>query len=76
MPLGLDQAREIRTLFDTPVLTSIAGNSSIRTQYQLFLSPVPPEWTEIQDVEQLNDTLIVRSRRNEEIKLKSSSPSG
>ncbi|MGH9529361.1 MAG: hypothetical protein ACRD2S_05505, partial [Terriglobales bacterium] len=42
MPLGLDQARKTRVLFDTPVLTSIAGNSRIETQYQLFLAPVPP----------------------------------
>jgi uncharacterized protein DUF4432 len=69
MPLGLDQAREIRTLFDTSVLANIPGNSSIETQYQLFLSPVPPEWTEIKDVRQSDNTLVVRGDGNEEIKL-------
>jgi hypothetical protein len=69
MPLGLDQARAIRTLFDTPVLTSIAGEASIKTHYQLFLSHVPPEWTQIKDVGHSGHGLVIRGDGNEEIKI-------
>lgn len=69
MPLGLDDAREVRTLLDTPILASIAGNSSMDTQYQLFLSPVPPEWTQIKDIVQSDDALVVRGGGNDEIRL-------
>ena len=67
MPLGLDHARAMRVLFDTPVLTSITGNSSRETRYQLFLSPAPPEWEQIKDVKQSDNTLVVRGDGNEEI---------
>lgn len=69
MPLGLDHARKMRTLFDTPVLASIAGNSRIEVQYQLFLSPVPPAWTQINDVRQSDDTVVLRGDGNEEMEL-------
>ena len=69
MPLGLDHAREMRTLFDTRVLMSLGGNASAETQYQLFVSPVPPEWTVIKDVRQSNDTLVVRGDDDKEITL-------
>jgi hypothetical protein len=69
MPLGLDHAREMRTLFDTRVLMSLGGNASAETQYQLFVSPVPPEWTVIKDVRQSDDTLVVRGDDDKEITL-------
>jgi hypothetical protein len=75
MPLGLDHARKMRTLFDTPVLTSIAGKSSAETQYRLFLSPVPPDWTQIRDVERSDNALVVRGDGCEEIKLECTMPS-
>ena len=74
MPLGLDHAREMRTLFGTPVLVSIAGNSSIKTNYQLFLSPVPPEWTQIKDVRQSNHDLIVCGDGDGKVKLECREP--
>jgi hypothetical protein len=60
MPLGLDHARRMHTLFDTPVLAHLAGNASSETQYQLFVSPVPADWTQIKDVRQSGTTLVVR----------------
>jgi hypothetical protein len=69
VPLGLDHAREMRTLFDTPVLASIAGNSRIETQYQLFLSAIPSEWTRIKDIEQAEDGLVVRGDGDEDFVL-------
>ena len=69
MPLGLAHAREMRRLFDTPVFRSIPAQSCLRAQYDLFLHPVPPQWTQIKDVHQTEDTLVVRGDRDEEIKL-------
>ncbi|MGA7295098.1 MAG: DUF4432 family protein [Terriglobales bacterium] len=69
MPLGLDHARATRTLFDTPVLASIAGKSSIKTHYQLFVCPVPAEWTRIKDVRHSGNGLVVQGDGDEEIKL-------
>ncbi|HEV7219724.1 MAG TPA: DUF4432 family protein [Terriglobales bacterium] len=67
MPLGLDQARVTRSLFDTPVLTSIGGKSRIKTHYQLFLSPVPPEWKQIKDVRPSGHGLVLSSDGDDEI---------
>jgi hypothetical protein len=69
MPLGLAHAREMRRLFDTPVLRSIPAKSCLQAQYDLFLHPVPPQWTQIKDVHQTEDTLVVRGDSDEEIKL-------
>jgi hypothetical protein len=60
MPLGLAHAREMRRLFDTPVLCSIPASSSLQAQYDLFLHPVPPHWSQIKDVRQTERTLVVR----------------
>jgi hypothetical protein len=69
MPLGLDHARNMRSLFDTPVLTSIPGGSRMETQYDLFLHPAPPQWTQIKDVRRFDESLVVRGDGNEEIRL-------
>jgi hypothetical protein len=69
MPLGLAHAREMRRLFDTPVLSSIPGSSCLQAQYDLFLHPAPPQWTQIEDVRQTEHTLVVQGDGDEEIKL-------
>ena len=74
MPLGLAQAREMRRLFDTPVVRSIPAKSCLQAQYDLFLHPAPPQWTRIKDVHPTEDTLVVRGDNDrgdsdEEIKL-------
>jgi hypothetical protein len=69
MPLGLAHAREMRRLLDTPVLSSIPASSCLQAQYDLFLHPVPPQWTQIKDVRQTEHTLVVRGDSDEEIKL-------
>ena len=69
MPLGLDHARTARSLFDTPVLNSLGGKASMKTYYQLFLSPVPPAWTEIRDVRHSGHSLVLRGDSNEEIRI-------
>jgi hypothetical protein len=69
MPLGLDHARKKRSLFDTPVLTSIRGGARVETRYDLFLHRVPPQWTQIKDVRRFDDSLAVRGDGDEEIRL-------
>jgi hypothetical protein len=69
MPLGLAHARATRSLFDTPVLNSLAGKASMQTHYQLFLSPVPPAWTQIRDVRRSGHSLFLRGDGNEEIRI-------
>jgi hypothetical protein len=69
MPLGLAHAREMRRLFDTPVLCSISASACLQAQYDLFLHPVPPQWSQIKDVRQTEHTLVVRGDGDEEIKL-------
>ena len=69
MPLGLAHAREMRRLFDTPVLRSISAGACLQTQYDLFLHPAPPQWSQIKDVRQTEHTLVLRGDRDEEIKL-------
>jgi hypothetical protein len=69
MPLGLDHARKMRRLFDTPVLACIPRGSRVETQYDLFLHVAPPHWTQIKDVRRINGILVVRGNGNEEIRL-------
>jgi hypothetical protein len=69
MPLGLAHAREMRRLFDTPVLRSIPASSRLQAQYDLFLHPAPHQWTQIKDVRQTEHTLVVQGDSDEEIKL-------
>jgi hypothetical protein len=69
MPLGLAHARDMRRLFDTPVLCSIPASASLQAQYDLFLHPAPARWSQIKDVQQTGPTLVVRGDGDEEIKL-------
>jgi hypothetical protein len=69
MPLGLDHARKLRTLFDIPVLTSIPGDSRMETRYDMFLHPAPQHWTQIKDVLRFDGNLVVRGDGNEKIQL-------
>jgi hypothetical protein len=71
MPLGLAQARKMRTLYDTPVLATIAPGAQLSTAYEIFVSPVPPSWKLISDVVPLDASLVIRDEANE-IRLKSS----
>lgn len=69
MPLGLAHARGMRTLFDTPVLTSIQGVSSLRTEYDMFVHSIPPHWKQVKDVRKSKRALVVRGDGGEQIKL-------
>ena len=69
MPLGLAHARKMGRLFDTPVLRSISANSSLEAQYDLFLHPTPPQWSQISDVRKTPHILTIRGDGGEEIEL-------
>lgn len=74
MPLGLAHAREMRRLFDTPVLCSISPNACLQAQYDLFLHPAPSRWSQIVDIRQVGNTLVVQGNNgrgdgDDEIKL-------
>ena len=69
MPLGLAHAREMGRLFDTPVLCSIPASASLQTQYDLFLHPVPPQWSQIKDVRKTEHTLVVQGDHDERMTL-------
>lgn len=75
MPLGLDQAREVRSLHDTPVLARIPPRSQLSTSYEIFVSQVPASWNSISDVapsdERSDDSLIIRDDA-QVVRLKSS----
>jgi len=72
MPLGLDHARKMRSLFDTPVIASIAADSRMQARYDMFLHPAPPHWKQIKDIRQFDRTLVVHADGNEEIKFQCS----
>jgi hypothetical protein len=69
MPLGLEQARQMRALFDTPVLASIPAHAGLETEYLLFASKVPESWTRIEDVKYLGRALTIRAQGGDEIAL-------
>jgi hypothetical protein len=71
VPLGLDQAREVRSLYDTPVLASIPRRAQLSTSYEIFISQVPKSWKSVSDVAPGDDSLIIRDQ-SREIRLKSS----
>jgi hypothetical protein len=71
MPLGLDQAREMRTLYETPVLVNVPAGAQLKTSYEIFVSQVPVSWKSISDVAPSDDDLIIRDEA-QEAKLKSS----
>ena len=71
MPLGLDQAREMRVLYDTPVLATIPPNSQLNAAYEMFVSQVPLSWKSISDVVPSDGGLVIRNEAGE-IQIKSS----
>lgn len=75
MPLGLEEARKTKTLYDTPVLATIPPGSQLKTSYEIFAGKVPPSWKEVSDVVATGDSLFIRNGR-EEIRLRTSRSSG
>lgn len=75
MPLGLEHAQEMRTLFDTPVLATIAGRAELTTAYQIFLTPVPHDWQDVLQVSRIGGELILHSDTYAKLAIRSSANS-
>jgi len=71
MPLGLDQAREVDSLYDTPVFANIPQGGQLSTSYEIFISPVPKSWKSISDIVPSDNTLTICDEARE-VRLKSS----
>jgi len=69
VPLGLQQALAMKTLFDTPVFTTLAAGTATTTAYHMFVTPVAGEWSVITDVEPCQEGLLLRGNRNQELKI-------
>lgn len=75
MPLGLQQARDTKTLFGHPVFATIAAKQTIKTAYHLFATAVSGDWSEITDVEQGANELILKGTGDQALRVLASSPS-
>jgi len=69
MPLGLDHARQMRTLFGVPVLCSLPAGSQRQTEYLLFLHSAPPEWSQIKSIRRMESNIVVQGSNGAEINL-------
>jgi hypothetical protein len=72
MPLGLEQAQNTGTLFNTPVLTSISPGAEISTTYEIFATEVPKHHETISDVLHAADDLVIRFGDSGDCRVKSS----
>lgn len=61
MPLGLQHAQQMRTLFDTPVLARIEGDAQLSTTYDLFVTAVPQDWASVPRVSRDESSLVLHS---------------
>ncbi len=69
MPFGLQQAREMKTLFDTPTFITIQSGATISTEYQLFVTQTPRDWPSIANIRKDADRLVIQSEDGQELKL-------
>ncbi len=69
MPIGLEEAKRMRQLFDKPVLASVGAGGELTTTYQMFVTDVPRHWRDIRDVRQSGDRVIVESDDGAELLL-------
>ncbi len=70
MPLGIEQAHETQTLFDTPVLTHIAPRATLTTTYDLFVTHVPQDWKSIAGLERSKHVLALRNPAGDKVRFR------
>jgi hypothetical protein len=68
MPLGIEQAHETQTLFDTPVLARIAARASLTTTYDFFVTHVPKEWKSVAGLERSKNGLALRNEAGDKVR--------
>lgn len=76
MPLGLRHAREMGTLFDTPVLASISPGTTTGTAYHLFVTRLSQDCSEIEDITIDSNSLVLHDNRNHTFAISSSRAEG
>jgi hypothetical protein len=70
MPLGIEQAHETQTLFDTPVLTRIAPRATLTTIYDLFVTHVPQDWKSVAGLERSKHGLALRNPAGDKVRFR------
>jgi hypothetical protein len=68
MPLGIDQAHETQTLFETPVLARIAPRATLTATYGLFVTHVPKEWKSVAGLERSKNGLALRNAAGDKVR--------
>jgi len=68
MPLGIEHARETRTLFDTPVVTRVEAHGSLTTTYELFVTQVPKNWKFIGGFERSRNGFALRNESSDKLR--------
>lgn len=74
MPLGLKHAREMGTLFDTPVLATISPGVTMATSYHLFVTTLSSEFSEVDDVTIFAHNLVLHDKGNQTLTVPISTP--
>ena len=69
MPLGLEYAQQVPTLFDTPTFIQMGPNQEMRADYSMFISAVPPDWARLESVSRRKDSVVIQSDGGAELLL-------
>jgi len=72
MPLGLEAAQRLKTLFDTPVFATLQAGGSVTTSYQLFTTAVPVDWSGIADLDTLETALVLHDACGQRVRIPAS----
>ena len=69
MPLGLEHATRMRSLFDRPTVAKMAAHEALQTSYSMFVTPLPPQWRLVEEGLRLPDGLMLRDSTGEKLLL-------
>lgn len=67
MPLGLEYAQKMQTLFDTPTLREMGPNEEVRANYSMFITSVPATWQRLEDISREGNRIALRSDEGEKL---------
>lgn len=69
MPLGLDQARATKMLWNTPVVATLPPHSQAETLYRMFVAAAPRGWSGITAIQESANGLDVRGDNGETLRV-------